>query len=106
MSSVSRTLYTGVTNDLERRTMEHKQARPVSFTARCKVNQLVYFEHFSDIDQAIDRETELKKMARRTKVRLIESMNPDWLDLSHLSEAAAKGSGIPRCATKALLSSG
>jgi hypothetical protein len=75
--------------------MEHKEAKPGSFTARYKVNQLVYFEHFSDIDQAIDRETEIKNMARRTKVRLIESMNPDWLDLSQLSEAAAKGSGIP-----------
>ena len=98
MGSVSRTLYTGVTNDLERRSMEHKEAKPGSFTARYKVNQLVYFEHFSDIDQAIDRETEIKSMARRTKVRLIESMNPDWLDLSQLTEAAAKGSGIPRAA--------
>jgi putative endonuclease len=82
MSSASRTLYTGIANDLERRSMEHKEAKPGSFMARYKVNQLVDFEHFSDIDQASDYETEIKKMAPPTKVRLIESMNPDWLDLS------------------------
>jgi putative endonuclease len=52
MCSLSRTLYTGVTNNLERRVFEHKQAQPGSFTARYNVNHLVYFEEFGDINQA------------------------------------------------------
>jgi len=82
MSSLSRTLYTGVTNDLERRVSEHKEGKPGSFTARYKVNRLVHFEHFRDIDQAIAREKEIKRMTRRRKIELIESMNLDWRDLS------------------------
>jgi putative endonuclease len=49
MSSIPRTLYAGVTNDLERRVGEHKEAKPGAFTARYNVNRLVYFEEFSDI---------------------------------------------------------
>jgi putative endonuclease len=82
MSSLSRTLYTGVTNNLERRVFEHKQAQPGSFTARYNVNHLVYFEEFSDINQAITREKEVKRMTRRRKIELIDSVNPDWCDLS------------------------
>jgi putative endonuclease len=82
MSSLSRTLYTGVTNNLERRVAEHKERRPGSFTARYNINRLVYFEEFDDINQAIARESEIKQMARRTKITLIESSNPGWRDLS------------------------
>jgi putative endonuclease len=82
MSCLSRTLYTGVTNNLERRVAEHKEGRPGSFTARYNINRLVYFEEFDDINQAISRESEIKQMARRTKVTLIESINPQWRDLS------------------------
>jgi putative endonuclease len=67
MSSLSRTLYTGVTNNLERRVFEHKERRPGSFTARYNVNRLVYFE-----------EKEIKSMTRRRKIRWIESMHPQW----------------------------
>ena len=98
MSSLSRTLYTGVTNDLERRAAEHREGQRGSFTARYKVNRLVYFEHFSDIDQAIAREKEIKRMTRRQKIKLIDSMNPDWRDLSQESQATAPESGIPRAA--------
>ncbi|MGO9268186.1 MAG: GIY-YIG nuclease family protein [Candidatus Binataceae bacterium] len=56
MSSLSQTVYVGVTNDLERRTQEHKAGTSGSFTARYNVNRLVYFEEFSDINQAIARE--------------------------------------------------
>ena len=80
MSSLSRTLYTGVTNNLERRVAEHKEGRPGSFTARYNINRLVYFEEFDDINQAISRES--KQTARRTKITLIESINPQWRDLS------------------------
>ena len=82
MSSLSRTLYTGVTNDLERRVFEHKEGRPGSFTARYHANRLVYLEEFGDIGEAIAREKEIKKMTRRRKITLIESMNHGWKDLS------------------------
>jgi putative endonuclease len=82
MSSLSRTLYTGVTNDLARRVFEHKEGRSGSFTACYHVNRLVYFEDFDDVHQAIAREKEIKQMTRRGKIRLFESMNPEWRDLS------------------------
>lgn len=82
MSSLSRTLYTGVTNNLERRIAEHKERRLGSFTARYNIDRLVYFEEFNDINQAISRESEIKQMARRTKIALIESINREWRDLT------------------------
>ena len=82
MSSLSRTLYTGVTNNLERRIAEHKERRLGSFTARYNIERLVYFEEFNDINQAISRESEIKQMARRTKIALIESTTEEWRDLT------------------------
>ena len=82
MSSLSRTLYAGVTNDLERRVGEHKEGKPGSFTARYNINRLAYFEEFSDINQAIAHEKETKNMTRRQKIKLIESINPEWRDVS------------------------
>jgi len=82
MSSLSRTLYTGVTNQLERRVLEHKRGEPGSFTARYHVDCLVYFEDFRHIDRAIVREKEIKKMTRKGEIKLIESLNPEWKDLS------------------------
>jgi putative endonuclease len=82
MSSLSRTLYTGVTNDLERRVAEHKEGRSGSFTARYDVTRLVYFERFDDIRDEIAREKAIKRKLRAQKIALIESMNPHWQDLS------------------------
>jgi len=82
MSSLSRTLYVGVTNNLERRVEEHKAGTPGSFTERYRVNRLVYFEEFTDINQAIAREKEIKQMTRLQKIRLVEAINPQWRDLS------------------------
>ena len=82
MSSPSRTLYTGVTNNLERRVLEHREKKPGSFTARYKVTSLVYFEEFGEINEAIAREKQCKIMLRSRKIELIESMNPKWKDLS------------------------
>ncbi len=82
MSSRSRTLYTGVTNNLERRIEEHRKGAPNSFTFKYHINQLVYFEEFGEITEAIAREKEIKKMTRKRKIKLIESINPDWTDLS------------------------
>jgi putative endonuclease len=82
MSSPSRTLYAGVTNNLERRVFEHKEIKAGSFTGRYHVTRLVYYEEFGDINEAIAREKQIKIMLRVRKIELIESMNPEWRDLS------------------------
>ncbi|HEX4210346.1 MAG TPA: GIY-YIG nuclease family protein [Candidatus Binataceae bacterium] len=83
MSSLLRTLYTGVTNNLERRIVEHRKGnKSSSFTARYNVNRLVYFEPLSEIYEAIVREKQIKQLTRKRKIKLIESLNPDWKDLS------------------------
>ena len=75
-------LYTGVTNDLIRRVYEHKHnLDPNSFTAKYDVHKLVYFEMTSDIKAAIEREKQLKSWNRKRKNKLVESRNPQWLDL-------------------------
>ena len=76
------TLYTGVTNDLKRRVWQHKNHTAESFTAAYGVNQLVYFESFREVRDAIAREKQLKGGSRKKKVILIEKENPEWLDLS------------------------
>jgi len=82
MSSLSRVIYTGVTNNLERWAAQHKDGQPGSISARYNVKRLVYFERFGDICYAISREKAIKHMYRAEKIRLIESMNPEWNDLS------------------------
>jgi putative endonuclease len=82
MSSLSRTLYVGVTNDLMRRVLEHKQKVHKGFTAKYNINMLVYYESTDDISAAIMREKQIKGMSRSKKIALIESMNPKWDDLS------------------------
>ena len=76
------TLYIGVTNDLERRVLEHKQKRNEGFTSKYNVNMLVYFESFQYINDAILREKRLKKWNRQWKINLIEEENKEWNDLS------------------------
>lgn len=77
-------LYTGVTNSLSRRVHEHKvKIDPRSFTSRYNVNKLVYVEVFDQIQDAIAREKQIKKGPRRRKEKLINSMNPEWKDLSN-----------------------
>jgi len=83
MVSESGVLYTGVTNDLARRVFEHKsKIIKDSFTNKYKVNHLVYFESTPDIDVAIAREKQIKGWIRSRKVKLINSMNSEWRDLS------------------------
>ena len=82
LASISRTLYVGVTNDLERRVAEHVEELRPGFAARYHVKRLVYFEAFSDIETAIAREKQLKGWRRSKKIKLIESLNPNWNDLS------------------------
>ncbi len=82
LASRSRNLYTGVTNNLERRIIEHRQGLVPGFTSRYKVFRLVYFELFGDIRDAIAREKEIKGWRREKKLRLIEHANPTWADLA------------------------
>ncbi|MGO9450608.1 MAG: GIY-YIG nuclease family protein [Candidatus Binataceae bacterium] len=82
VASPSRTLYVGVTNNLERRVSEHKSGTIPGFTAQYSVTTLVYFEEHSEIKQAIDREKQIKSWRRYRKIKLIESMNAQWNDLS------------------------
>ena len=75
-------IYTGVTNDLIRRIYEHKNHLDKgSFTARYNVEKLVYYEVTSDVDSAISREKQIKGWNRKRKNKLIESKNPNWMDL-------------------------
>jgi putative endonuclease len=82
MASESGVLYIGVTNDLERRVIEHKKKMVPGFSARYNLQKLVYFESFGNVQDAIAREKQLKGWLRRRKVALIESINPHWNDLS------------------------
>jgi len=75
------TLYTGVTNDLRRRVLEHKDGTIGGFTEKYQVMLLVYFERHNDIERAIRREKSIKRWRRKWKLALIESMNPHWDDL-------------------------
>lgn len=82
MTNKSRTLYTGVTNDLERRVYEHKQKPVPGFTTKYNITQLVYFEATQDVRAAIAREKQIKGWLRTRKIALVESANPEWKDLS------------------------
>jgi putative endonuclease len=82
MTNRSKTLYTGVTGNLETRVFEHKQGIKGQFAARYKIDRLVYFERFGDIYAAIARERQIKGLTRIKKLALIVSVNPEWKDLS------------------------
>lgn len=86
MSSKTGTLYTGITNDLQRRVYEHKHKLIAGFTSRYDVNRLVYFEMTNDVHAAIAREKQIKAWRRSKKLTLIKSMNPKWQDLSETWE--------------------
>ncbi len=75
------TLYIGVTSDLVKRIFEHKNNFVEGFTQKYHVHQLVYYEVFEDINNAILREKQLKKWNRVWKFELIENFNPEWRDL-------------------------
>ena len=76
------TIYTGVTNDLERRLWEHRShLDPSSFTSRYNIDKLVYFEETPSCEAAIAREKQIKSWSRKKKNLLIEKRNPNWKDL-------------------------
>jgi len=83
MSNKSRsTFYIGVTNDLTRRVAEHKEGLGSHFVKKYRLHDLIYYEHFTDINYAILREKQLKNWRRQWKINLIKQMNPEMKDLS------------------------
>jgi putative endonuclease len=83
MTNISHTvLYTGVTNNLCNRAVQHKARTGSQFTSRYRVSKLVFREEFGRITDAIAAEKRIKAGSRAAKIRLIESLNPEWKDLS------------------------
>ena len=82
LASLSGTLYIGVTDNLERRMVEHKESLIPGFTKQYAVNRLVYSELYGDVRNAIRREKQLKGWRREKKMALIRSKNPSWKDLA------------------------
>ena len=82
LSSRSRNLYVGMTNNLRGRVGTHREKRAGTHTAHYEIHRLVYFERFQYVRSAIARETEMKKWTRAKKVALIEKVNPTWEDLA------------------------
>jgi putative endonuclease len=82
MTNKSRTLYTGVTSDLERRVYEHKHKLVPGFTSKYNINMLAWYDAFSDVGDAIEWEKRIKGWLRSKKIALVESKNPSWENLS------------------------
>jgi putative endonuclease len=81
-SRKNKVLYTGATSDLHTRLFEHKSKLNPGFTARYQIDKLVYYECFLRCEQAFAREEQIKSWSRQKKIALIESINPEWNDLS------------------------
>ena len=84
VASRSRTLYTGVTNNLQRRLAEHRQGAVPGFTKRYRIHRLMYYEVFGEIRAAIAREKQIKGWNRQKRLALIDDFNPTWKDLGEL----------------------
>jgi putative endonuclease len=82
LTNRSGTLYTGVTNDLQRRMYEHKNKLVEGFTKKYNMDMLVYYEVTSDVREALAREKQIKAWRRSKRIVLIESTNAEWRDLS------------------------
>ena len=96
MSSQTRVLYIGFTNDLERRVDEHKRGTTPGFATKYRTRNLVYSEETTDVWAALEREKQLKTWTRAREVALIEVANPDWRDLSlEWTESSAAAMGDP-----------
>ena len=74
-------LYTGITNDLHRRVIEHRSGKGGVFTNKYNIHKLVYFECGDDVEGALAREKQIKAGSRQKKIDLVNSMNPEWKDL-------------------------
>ena len=87
-------LYTGVTNDLQRRVWEHQNGAVKGFTKTYKIDRLVYYENYDDPRDAIAREKEIKGWLRRKKNALVETLNPKWADLSETLFEGLRGPSL------------
>jgi putative endonuclease len=77
----NKVLYTGVTNNLQRRIFEHKQKLVEGFAKKYNVEKLVYYDVFNDVKYAITREKQIKGGSRQKKIDLVNEINPMWCDL-------------------------
>ena len=93
MTNKARTLYVGVTNNLEQRVAQHKEKLVEGFTSRYGLNELAYYASTKDVREAIAREKQIKGWTRAKKIVLIEEMNPNWDDLSATWFSDPKQSG-------------
>ncbi|MBR4360840.1 MAG: GIY-YIG nuclease family protein [Clostridia bacterium] len=75
-------MYIGITNDLARRVAEHKSDAKEGFTKRYRIHKLVYYEEYDDVYAAIAREKQLKNWSRAKKNQLVETVNPEWEEIS------------------------
>jgi len=75
------TLYIGVTGDLVRRVRQHREKASAGFTNRYDVTRLVWYQRHDSMTAAIQRETSIKRYPRAWKIKLIEALNPHWVDL-------------------------
>ena len=82
LSSLRGTLYTGLTDDLKKRIMEHKDGTFDGFTKKYDINRLMYFETYSEPRVAAARELQIKKFRREKKIALFAESNPHWKDLT------------------------
>ena len=82
LASKSRRLYTGMTNSLIRRVLQHKEGETEGFTKRYRIDRLVYFETFRYVNNCIAREKQIKSWSRDKKLELIHGFNPTWEDLA------------------------
>ena len=82
MASKTGTLYIGVTNNLTRRVLEHKNKLIDGFTEKYSIDRLMFYQEFDDINQAIEMEKKIKKWGRQKKIDLIKSINPSIKDLA------------------------
>jgi putative endonuclease len=100
MANISRMLYIGITNNIERRVDEHKQGLCDGYTRKYRIKKLVYYEYYDDPRYAIAPEKQLKGWLRARKVALIEAENPKWKDLGydwyHQETGRERGRGVPR----------
>jgi putative endonuclease len=82
LANNAKMLYTGITKNLERRLFEHKNHLVEGYTKRYNITKLVYYDETNDVNEAIIREKQIKGWLRKKKIALIESLNPNWQDLS------------------------
>ena len=87
----NKVLYTGVTNDIERRMYEHQNKLVPGFTSKYNVNKLIYAEEFGEVYEAISAEKKIKGWTRQKKINLIKTINPEFKDLLRIDPSLRSG---------------